>query len=345
MRKECVLKRDNVFIVLLKSILYAAAALAWTWAAIVTLGIWTLPMAVVIPIPFTVMYIKDKGGFAVLTALYAAGLYMIFGIETAAAFTAMLIPPVLAVAYVTLKKSGFYESVLISALAVAAGLALMLGVFWLFVRGDIVAEGVAVLRSYFETETGGYLAKAHYVYYKLLDTANTGIINEVLMIPGPISADMLDYTMKNLEFAFRVGILPLMARYSIFGGLINYIVVRWRAKRAGMAVRGIPPLRLWKMPKVLIRGIIIMLVALLITYFVDNAAMDVAGSAIYGMLEVIFGVLGICFLDFFITSKMAKKGGRVAMLTLISVVFADILMLVGAIEYIFKLRDRAVIKG
>ncbi len=303
-------------------------------------------VALFIPMVFVYLRARTNNIYTVLgIVLFGVPVFLMAGINYAGIMMCCSLPVALVIGYLIAPKTTFYYSVLFSCVAMLASLGILLLCVQLFFQVSLVE----LVQQKFAAElaaTPAAEAVARQSYY-LLETAQSMATgrstamdaNTVMAMP---IEEVVDGVMRFVD-PYLALTIPTAAAFCVPAfGLLNYIVPRAAAKKAGVEVGDIPTFSAWSLPK----GFGIWSLVLLILAFIGEAAgwhnFDLVYSIAIGFLTAIYSVQGMAFIDWLLKKKMESGAGRAAIIvaTFLLLSFINLYMWIGFFEQVVKLRKR-----
>ncbi len=296
-----------------------------------------IPAVVLIPVPMIFIAVRRGFFFGFLPlALSIALCWGLFGTAAAAVFAAMFVPAVFIVAYALQKKARSFEAVVFSVGAYALGLALVVAFFYFAYKTDAVTYIVQGLNSFMQANTG----TAHEFLLLLnlqdiLDGAQS--MSAIIAIP---EAEAVKAAVEGIR-AFIQNAAPLfLSAYSVAGGLVCYVITRAFLKKKGVSVAPIPAFASFRLPKGFFMGMAAVAVLFLLGGVFNIPNFDSAFQVCYVAYIIVFIVAGLSLTDFLLRRRNMGKGGRIAILIIAGLLFSFILIWMGILDMLFKIKER-----
>jgi len=125
-------------------------------------------------------------------------------------------------------------------------------------------------------------------------------------------------------------------------GLLGYIIPRAAVKKAGQPVGPVPVFSKWSLPNHFGTWSIVLLLVAMVGNFAGWNNFDIVYSIVMGLLNVIYSIQGMAFIDWLLKKKINVTAGRVAIIAVTYIIFSAInmYMWLGLFEQVVKLRKR-----
>lgn len=296
-----------------------------------------LPAVVFIPVPMIFIAVR-RGffyGFLPLALSIALG-WWLFGMAAAAVFAAMFVPVVLIVFYALQKKVRSFEGVVFSVGAYALGLALVIAFFYFVYKTDAITYIMNGLKGFMQANTGS--AHEFLLILNLEDLfAGAKSMSAIMAIP---EAEAINAAAECIRAFIQNAAPMLLSAYSVGGGLVCYVVTRAFLKKKSVSVAPIPAFSSFRLPKGFFMGMVIVAVLFVLGSVLNVPNFNAAFQVCFTAYIIVFIVAGLSLTDFFLRRRNMGKGGRIAILIIVGLLFSFILIWMGIIDMLFKIKER-----
>lgn len=310
--------------------------------ALLYLSAYTPVTLVAVPFVFACVMVRFgwKPGLAVCLIGLAA--VAISDTAAAAAFAAIALPAAATAAYVVRKKIRLFNSVLLTSGATLAGIAMVVGVIWLFTRLSVLDFAVNRL--------GGWLSQWNddeiNAFYQLVRSMDifTGAITQEAVLATP-SGEAIAVMQEMFHDWLNEALVSAMLIYSMLTGLLIYLITRSAAKRHGTEVCAVPNFGDYALPRWFWVGCVGSYLFSLIGENFGWPSFDLVINTISVVYIVVFIIQGLSFLDYIYRKRNFSPVMRRVLHALALLIISGLLMWVGLFENVIGIRKRWDEKG
>lgn len=297
----------------------------------------TLLPALVLPI--IAAYVTARQDALWTAAFYVSALAFIYLLISAhwwAMFLALVIAS-LPCGLAIKKRAGAYEALIISAAGWLAAAVLLVGYVYLHTGSDILTysterANAALKGSPMLTHMVYMSARAQDIlagklnYTEFLQTSQEQMLKYI--DSGNIVSQTLGYYIPTMIMGTVVA-----------GGFVGYIAARAIAKARGSAVAYLPPFERFYLPRKVSKYFLLMYIVSLLPDLFGWEDYYIAGYVLSSLISTVFMIQGISFVEFLLKLKLKNRGLRAFLVTVISLSISGLLVYVGLIEQMIRIRD------
>ena len=256
--------------------------------------------------------------------------YFIFGFNSAAMIFLIILPAVAVVPYLLRSQRRMFESVVLSAGAVAAGIGLFIGFVYIVFKMNIIDYFITMLKD-------------------TIDMISAEQSAALLEAYGMNLKEILSELLAELDPFLRTNLPALMINLALVAGLLYFLVPRALLKKRGVNVVNIPPFSKFMLPKSFTWGALSSLVIVLVGYLFNLENFDIVLHTLLAVYLMILQIQGLAVVDFLLRRTGMKTAPRVVILVSGMIVFSlfglnNILSFAGLFDQIFRFRERSVPK-
>ena len=291
----------------------------------------------ILPIMAAFIAARHDIGWIVAFFVVATALLYLFFPSHWWAFAIMLLVSALPCGLAIRNKINSYDALVLSVGGWLLAAAAMLGYVYLSTGTDILTYSTETVNEALKNSEG--LTSLLYVYSRSSDIMSGDLTQSML---ADISfEEMLKYVSSKdivsqlLSYYIPVAIMGTV----VVGGFLQYLITRAVAKSRGSEVAYIPSFDRFYLPKKVSKYFLILYIVSLLPSLFGIEALYLAGYALSTMIETVFLIQGISFIEFLLKIKLKNKGLRIFLDVVISLFLSGILIYVGLIEQIIRLRE------
>ena len=310
---------------------------AGLYAAALLLGrLFVLPVLV---LPFIGAYITVRQDISWSLAFFASAAAFSFLIfpEHWWALTLIVMAAALPMGFVIKSKKSPYEAIIISCAGWLAAAGLFMGYVYLYTGKDILTYCTEQLN----TALNGSEMLSQALYFSIKMESMSFDPNQLTQLFETPHADILRFfeAENTVETLLGMAIPVYMMETVVIGGFTGYLSARALAKKRGNEVAYLPAFERFYLPRRDSRYFIIMYLVASLPVIFDWKDFITAGYVVSTLVEVVFIIQGISFVEFLLKKKLKRKGPRAMLVLAISLVASSLLVYVGLIEQVFRIRD------
>ena len=235
------------------------------------------------------------------------------------------------------KKVNSYDALVISVGGWLLAAGAVIGYVYLATGSDILTYSSETITQAL-TESEG-LTGLLYMYARSSDIVSGKLTQSMLadismeeMLKYIASKDIVNQLLSYYIPVFIMGTV-------VAGGFIEYIVSRAVVKARGSEVAYIPSFDRFYLPRRVSKYFLILYLVSLLPALFGWESLYLAGYALSTLIETVFLIQGISFIEFLLKIKIKSKGLRIFLVTIISMFLSGILIYVGLIEQMIRLRE------
>lgn len=317
---------------------YNGAFLAFFITAVLVSAAPYIPI-VAVAVPFVLVYTVVKYGYLWGGAASVLGFIVgcLVSVPTSCILAAAFLPVAFITAYAIRGKKRFRDSIMASAAAALAGIALAIGALQLFTGMSFIDFAVAYIGDTLKLFDDAYI-QSLYQTVRYADILS-GAITQAAVTATPAAeaiTTMQDIFRQWLNLVF-VGDIII---YALVGGYLYYVIPRAIAKKRKMQVAAIPAFSDYTLPKRFWLAYIVSYLFAAIGASYGWPSFDILELTIYNVYAVIFIVQGLCLLDFLYKTRKVGPGVRIVLHVLATMILSGLLVWVGLFENIVGMRKR-----
>lgn len=281
------------------------------------------------PVPFIVQGVRREPWAGVL-GLIIAGLLLGIVFHPFVGFAVFLMnfPLVVVLAWTIKRRLDLFEYIIVSAGAVLVSVLAFLKAFLLF-TGQTVFEYMAnSIRRFFSSNILDFS--------RIID-----LYAQLKMIEKPVSVvEFAEVIIGQLE-QFMPFVPSALIIFSLLYGTMNLLVSRMALKKLGYVLDGLPEFSEWMLPKGAGLGFMAMLFVAYVGSLLHVKNFEVVFYTVLSLCSFVFSIQGMAVLMFFMKLKMGKVPSflRAVILAVLFMIAPTLLMSIGILEQVFKLRS------
>jgi hypothetical protein len=296
-----------------------------------------LPVIIFVPVPLIVIMVRRGFFYGFLPiVLLAVLLYFLWGKIAASLFIALIVPAVFIIAYALQRKVRSFEAVVFSVGAYAFGLALVIAFFYFVLRTDAITYTVNAFNQLMQNYKGS--AQEMLLLLNISDVAaGTKDISVILALP---EVEAIRQATEELRVMIQSLFPSIISFYSVAGGLVCYVVSRGMLKKKGVSVAPIPVFSKFRLSKGFFMGMLVLAGLFLLGSLMDIPNFNAVFEVCYTAYIIVFVICGLSLTDFLLARKNVGKGARIAILVASGLLFSFVLVWMGLLDVLFKVKDR-----
>ena len=317
--------------------------LALLIAAGAVLVVRSVPL-VVAAVPLALAYALARGGYLQGGLVIAVCLLVAYlqSPMLCALLAAACVPPAVAAGYVIRKRLRFFNSVLAVSAAALSGLVMVAGALWLLSG----LGPIDYLTEFFGRMLSVAGDAAVLSFYQMIRSADVLMGYATVNAVSGVSAQEALAAVQELFRQFiNLYLVSYMVNMALLTGLLCVTVPRAIAKKRGMRVGIVPAFSEMALPRRFWLAYILSYLATIIGAGSGWPGFDLAEVTIHSIYSFVFVIQGLSFLDFLYKRRNMRTAGRYALHAVAVLLLGFILMFVGLVENIMKLRARMEPKG
>lgn len=281
------------------------------------------------PVPFIVLGARREPWAGIL-GLMIAGLLLGMMFHPFLGFAVVILnfPLVLVLSWAIKKRFDLFEYIVMSAGAVLLSALVFLKAFSWFM-GQTVFEYIASsIRQFFASNIVDFS--------RMIDLYAQFKVIEKHISPGEFAGVVIGQLEQFVPF-----VPSMLIIFSLIYGTINMLVSRMALKKLGYVLNGLPEFSDWMLPRGAGLGFMAMLLIAYVGSLLDLRNFEVVFYTVLSLCSFVFSIQGLAVATFFMKLKMSRIPAflRAVILAVLFMIAPTLLMSLGILEQVFKLRS------